>query len=291
MIDHLQPRFGLKWNPCTPDVPSGALYADARVDNFCERVSHLMIKGGFAMVCGDPGTGKSAALRILCHRLEEQRDVTVGMITRPQASLSDFYREIGAVFRVNLRPSNRWGGSKLLRESWLDYFKSSTSRPVLIIDEAQEMKPVVLSELRLLASFDLDSCALLTIVLAGDGRLVERLRTEEFLPLDSRIRVRLKLERADTDTLRACLDHLLTEAGAPTLFDREVIESLVDHAAGNLRSLMIMADELITAAAVRNAPQIDAKLYFEVYDRKPHANRTAVNNTAKKTMANSRRRQ
>jgi general secretion pathway protein A len=62
---------------------------------------------------------------------------------------------------------------------------------VLIVDEAQEMKPAVLAELRLLSSARLDSHVLLTAVLAGDGRLIERLRSDELSPLNSRCRVRL----------------------------------------------------------------------------------------------------
>ena len=57
---------------------------------------------------------------------------------------------------------------------------------MLIIDEAQEMASAVLAELRLLSSTRLDSHTLLTVVLAGDGRFVERLRSDEFLPLESR---------------------------------------------------------------------------------------------------------
>ena len=134
-----------------------------------------------------------------------------------------------------------------------------------ILDEAQEAKPAVLSELRLLASARLDSHLLLTIVLAGDRRLVERLRSDEFVPLDSRIRVRLALERAAPEALEACLRHALTQAGAPTLMTPEVIATLADHAQGNLRALMIMADELLAAAAERDARQIDEALFFDLY--------------------------
>jgi general secretion pathway protein A len=65
----------------------------------------------------------------------------------------------------------------------------------------------------MLSSMRLDSHTLLTVILAGDGRLVERLRSDEFLPLDSRIRVRLPMERATPDVLHGCLRHLLVEAG------------------------------------------------------------------------------
>ena len=67
-------------------------------------------------------------------------------------------------------------------------------RQVLLIDEAQEMPTAVLNELRLLSSDRFDSRSLLTVVLAGDGRLVAKLGREELLPLGSRIRVRLPFE-------------------------------------------------------------------------------------------------
>src|SRR6516164_7480007 len=212
---------------------------------------------------GAPGTGKSVALRILAERLSAQRDVKVGVVSRPQAGLADFYREMGDMFGVALHPHNRWGGSKLLRERWQTHIDASFSRPLLIVDEAQEMVPAVLSELRLLASARLDSHILLTVVLAGDGRLVERLRSEEFLPLGSRMRVRLALDRASPDELRDCLEQLLHKAGAVKLMTPELIATLCDHAQGNLRALMNMAAELLVFAAEREARQIDEKLFLE----------------------------
>ena len=255
--------YGLKWNPFTPNVPTEALHVTTRLESFCWRVQQLAGDGGFALVTGVPGCGKSAALRILTASLATQRDVTVGVISRPQANIADFYREMGDLFGVELRPHNRWGGAKILRQRWQAHIQSTLSRPVLLVDEAQEMQSAVLAELRLLASADLDSHILLTTVLAGDGRLAERLRSDEFLPLASRMRVRLAIERAPPQDLQDCLRHALQQAGAPTLMTKEVIATICDHAQGNLRALMIMAGELLELAAQRDARQIDETLFFE----------------------------
>jgi type II secretory pathway predicted ATPase ExeA len=233
-------------------------------ESFCWRVQQLAGDGGFALVTGAPGCGKSATLRILAASLATQRDVTVGVISRPQANIADFYREMGELFGVELRPHNRFAGAKILRQRWQAHIQSTLRRPVLVIDEAQEMQTAVLAELRLLASTDLDSNILLTVVLAGDGRLAERLRSDEFLPLASRVRVRLPIERASPQDLQACLGHALRQAGAPTLMTAEVIAAICDHAQGNPRALMIMAAELLEAAAQREARQIDETLFFEV---------------------------
>ncbi len=129
----------------------------------------------------------------------------------------------------------------------------------------------VLTELRLLVSKDLDAQSLLTVVFVGDARLPERFRSADLLPLGTRIRRRLKLEPAARDELVACLDHVLDVAGAPQLMSTEVRTVMAEHAAGNYRVLMNIGYELLTAAAEREAPRIDEKLFFEVVAPQPTA--------------------
>lgn len=258
--------YGLKFNPFSPELPVDAIYVPQKIENFCWRIEHAQIReGGFAMVHGDPGSGKSIVLRLLAERLKKLPDVTVGAINHPQSNLADFYRELGDIFGVPLRPSNRWGGFKALRERWLSHMESSRCRAVLLVDEAQEMTSQVLSELRLLASSRFDSQPLLCIVIAGDARLLEKLRREELIPLGSRIRTRLATEFASRDELLACLEHLLAGAGNASLMTAPLRHTLCDHAAGNYRILTTMAAELLAAAAQKDLAQLDEKLYMDVF--------------------------
>jgi type II secretory pathway predicted ATPase ExeA len=262
----LMALYGIKWNPFSCGVPVEALYVSPRLDSFCWRLEQLVGDGGFALIHGSPGVGKSATLRLTAERLSRLRDVQVGVLSRPQASIGDFYREMGDLFSVELQPHNRWGGAKVLRERWQAHIDAAASRPVLLIDEAQETKQAVLSELRLLASARLDSHLLLTVVLAGDQRLLERFRNDDLAPLSSRIRVKLSLDRATPEELRECLLHALRCAGAPKMMTPELIATLCDHAQGNLRALMNLAAELLDLAAQREIPQLDEKLFFEAFN-------------------------
>ena len=265
MNPKLQSLYSLKFNPFRPDVPIEALFTTPTVDAFLRRVELGIADGGYVMITGDPGTGKSAALRLLGKRLESLRDVVVGTIEHPQSRTMDFYRELGDMFGIPLQAHNRWGGFKSLRARWTEHISTTLARPVLIIDEAQEAHNTVLTELRVLASKDLDSRQLLCVVLAGDGRLVERLRSPDLLPLGSRIRRRLVLEYASRDELLACLDHLLEAAGNPSIMTTELKATLADHAAGNYRILMNLADELLLTALERELPRLDEKLYLETF--------------------------
>ena len=126
--------WGLKWNPFSPELPSDALLVTARIESFAWRVEQLVQEGGFALITGESGTGKSVALRIVALRLSALRDVVVGVLERPQSKSADFYRELGDIFSVKLSPSNRWGGFKALRERWKAHVASSRIKPVLLVD-------------------------------------------------------------------------------------------------------------------------------------------------------------
>jgi type II secretory pathway predicted ATPase ExeA len=263
--------YGLKFNPFSCELPASALWVTPQIQNFCWRIQHQAGEGGFALAVGDPGVGKSAALRILCEHLNGLRDLCVGVLTRPQAKMADFYRELGHLFGVALSPSNRWHSSKSLREKWIAHIDAAAFRPVLIIDEAQEVNSLVLSELRLLASADLDARSILTIILAGDQRLAARFEEPELLPIASRIRSRLRLEALSPKQLQECLNHLLKAAGNPKLLSGSLIQTLCEHAAGNLRLLMNLSNDLLAAACQQEREVIDEKLFFEVFtpDAKP----------------------
>ena len=105
----------------------------------------LMTDNGAAMLAEETRLGLS--------RLglsTKQHYLTVGVMQRPQSKLGDFYRELGELFNVGLSPVNRYGGFKALRERWINHCQSTLFKPVLLIDEAQQMSAECLTELRIL---------------------------------------------------------------------------------------------------------------------------------------------
>ena len=199
------------------------------------------------------------------HRLQTLPDIAVGALSRPQSRRPDFYREMGDIFGVPMKVNYHWSSFKDLRLRWEALVASTLWRPVLLIDEAQEMQPEVLSELRLLSSTQLDSRSILTVVLCGDNRLLDLLRLPVLIPLGTRIGPRLVLDYAAPRQLTEFLTHALTQAGNPHLMTPQLIATLSEHAAGNYRVLCHMSAELLAEGLRRQVPQLDEKLYIEVF--------------------------
>ena len=257
--------YGLKYNPFLPDVPAEGLYTLPETTRFLLRIRHMAAQGGFALITGEPGLGKSKALQQIAQLLEEIPDLTVGVMQRPQSKLGDFYRELGELFGVTLTPANRYGGFKALRNRWQTHCQSTLMRPVLLIDEAQQASGECLTELRLLQSHHFDSQSLLFTVLCGDNRLPDRFRTAELLPLGSRIGPRLVLLPLSPERLQDYLNFALDQSGNSQLMTPELIQALTTHAAGNLRVLNQMAAELLVAAAEQDLTRIDESLFLELF--------------------------
>ena len=257
--------YGLKYNPFLPDLPPEALFTIPGTERFAMRIQTMAAQGGFAMITGEPGLGKSKTLQKIAHRLEQIPDLTVGVMQRPQSKLGDFYRELGELFNVGLSPTNRYGGFKALRNRWKTHCQSTLLRPVLLIDEAQQVSTECLTELRLLQSHHFDSQSLLFTILCGDNRLPERFRSAELLPLGSRIGPRFVLLPLSPEQLQDYLNFALDQAGGSQLMTTDLICTLAAHAANNMRVLNQMAAELLAAAAERNLPRIDESLFFELF--------------------------
>jgi general secretion pathway protein A len=110
MNHKLESLLGLKFNPFAPEVPLDALYVSPRIENFLWRIENaFMREGGFSMVCGTSGAGKSVVMRLLEKRLSRQstNERQIATIHHPQSNVADFYREIGDHFNLALKPANR----------------------------------------------------------------------------------------------------------------------------------------------------------------------------------------
>ena len=136
---HMTPKkllslYGLKWNPFLPETPNEALLALEETTTFIWRVENLLSEGGIALITGEPGAGKSSALRLLEERLNSIPEINVAKIERPQSKLTDFYSELSQGFDIGVNPRNRLSSFRIMREEWRSHIAATLMRPTVLID-------------------------------------------------------------------------------------------------------------------------------------------------------------
>ena len=258
-IPDVRSHFSLTGLPFTREL-------DAR-DRFClpafeQPLAHLLRAVEHRMsaaIIAPSGTGKTVLLRALKDRLPEARyrvhDVKVTSLSK-----RDMCREIATA--VGLPPVGTYPHLvRKLQELFCAQAHDEGLRPVLLVDEGQDMRPEVLATLRILTNFELDSRLVLSVVLAGDTRLGQLLARHELEPVRRRLAHVATLPLLGRDETRCYLDHRLTLAGASSeLFADDAKDAVYEIARGNLRATDHLCLKALELAAAADRTEITATL-------------------------------
>jgi general secretion pathway protein A len=215
-----------------------------------EALAHLLYgvrEGeGFIAVVGQVGTGKTTLCRTLIERVE--KDVDVGFIFNPSASEIELLAAINREFGIPAASTTR---SELIEElnRFLVARRAAGRRVLLVIDEAQNLTPAVLEQIRLLSNLETERGKLLQILLLGQPELEANLSRPELRQLRQRISVRWDLEaltRAETD---AYVEHRMRVAGGRgfEVFGPRALDALYSASRGVPRLINAVADRALLA--------------------------------------------
>ena len=223
---------------------------------------------GFVVVTGDIGTGKTT----LCRALLEQIDRTTftALVLNPFLSEEDLLKRIlldfGVISRDEMKSGRLANVSKQeLIDSLYDFLLGLIplkASAVLIIDEAQNLPPAVLEQIRILSNLETDKEKLLQIILVGQSNLQTALRSPELRQLDQRVSIRYELEPLDCETVAAYVAHRLTIAGgsAAVTFAPKALRLVHRWSGGIPRLINLICDRALFAAYSVRASRITPEM-------------------------------
>lgn len=251
--------FGLTEKPfsLTPD-PDFLFLSESHQQALDHLLFGLESGDGFIVVTGEVGVGKTTVCRALLRRLSD-RYVT-SIVLNPMLTEKELVRGILEDFGA---PAPAGGTKKDFLDA-LDRFllesASAGKRPVLIVDEAQDLTPSLLEQVRLLSNLETEKRKLIQIVLLGQRELSEKLSMHELRQLDQRVTVRAKILPLDRKSMRRYVDHRLSVAGAGgrQLVTDGAEKALYRCSGGVPRVVNMLCDRAFLSASLRNAPSIDA---------------------------------
>lgn len=263
-----QGHFRLTERPFTPEISPAKMWRYPELDELVDDLEATVSARMSAAVIAPSGTGKTALLRRLVDRLPETR-YRVADVKVTSVGNRDFYRSLADALGVE-----RAGTWPAVLERLQSYARSLTvteaRRPVLIIDEAQDLRPQVLTTLRMLTNFSLDSELMISLLLVGDSGLERLLHRPDMEALRSRLARVVRLRLLSREETRSYIDHRLDLAGARTsLLDESAVEAVYDFSRGNLRAIDHLCRTALDLAARRELETVDSGLVTAARKRLP----------------------
>ena len=202
---------------------------------------------GFIVITGEIGAGKTMVLRSLIEGLHGSNVITGNLVTT-QLGAEDTLRMVGAAFGFRVKDVPK---SELLitLEAFLISQTSKGKRCLLVVDEAQNLTPRAVEELRMLSNFQFGNQALLQSFLVGQPEFREILQQPEMEQFRQRVAATCHIGPLDQDETRAYIEHRLKRAGAqgkPT-FDAAAFEGIYKASGGIPRRVNSVCDRLLLA--------------------------------------------
>ena len=223
----------------------------------------LMNQAGFNVITGEIGTGKTTLIRYLLSQMN--RDVTVGLISNTHRSFGELLQWILFAFNLEHR-----GKQKVeMFQDFLDFLLreySQNRRTILIVDEAQNMAPDTLEELRMLSNVNADKDQVLQVILVGQAGLRDTFRRPDMQQFAQRIVVDYHLEPLDRQETRAYIRHRIAVAGGRDLllFDDAACDAIFEHSQGVPRLINLLCDTALVYGFGAQQTRIDARLVDDV---------------------------
>ena len=258
-------HFGLKQAPFSIAPDPRYLYMSER---HREALAHLLYgvrggEGGFVVLTGEIGAGKTTVCRCFLEQIPER--CNVAYIFNPKLTVEELLRTVCAEFHIAAAHDGPGAATVKDHVDALNEFllrsHAAGRNCVLIIDEAQNLSAEVLEQLRLLTNLETSERKLLQIVLIGQPELRALLARPEMQQLAQRVIARYHLDALGEAETEKYVGHRLSIAGlnGPLPFDRGAMRRIYHHSRGVPRRINLLADRALLGAYAQGSARVDAR--------------------------------
>ncbi len=257
--------FGLKENPFNVNPDPRYLFLTRNTQEALACLTYgIETRKGFILLTGEVGTGKTTLLNKLLEWLHQQ-GVATAFVSNPRLSVSQFFDFMMTDFWI---PCESQSKSQVLLKlnHWLLERYRAGERAVLVVDEAQNLSPQMLEEIRLLTNLETSTEKLLQIVLAGQPELERKLNQPQLRQLRQRITLRAKTLPLTLEETRGYISERLRVAGSDgeEIFSPEAIAAVHRRARGIPRVTNLLSEHALIRAFVDQQRPVPAGVIDEV---------------------------
>jgi general secretion pathway protein A len=267
--------FGFRESPftITPN-PRFLFLSDQHREAFAHLVYAVESRAGFVELTGEVGTGKTTLLRTFLNRLDADGHRTA-LIFNPCLSSLELLKSINREFGIPCEMDSRMDLLQALNTFLLEQ-KAAGRSVVLVMDEAQNLSPEVLEQIRLISNLETETDKLIQIILSGQPELLSVLGREDLRQLNQRINVRYHLLPMDLESTRRYIDHRMELAGCfrAADFSKDAMKKIYRFSGGVPRLVNIVCDRALLIGFTEEEKAISGRMadqaVSEIVGRKPY---------------------
>jgi type II secretory pathway predicted ATPase ExeA len=253
----LKQFFGLERLPFDKETDTGALQKLPSVQANLEALFLFAETRGTGLVCGQSGSGKSCLLRMLCGELHHGLYKPL-YLCHASVSVSEFYTHIAAA--LGLPACGRRAALFRAIQAQVMELAKKRVHPLLIIDEAHMLSNDILSEIRLLANFEMDSLNALSVLLCGQDSLLPRLDLAILEPLANSISITVKTRGLPEEETYAYIEKSISECGAgQQIFTVAAMKAIHQFSTGLMRTINNIARAGMKKAQLVSSRTVEAE--------------------------------
>ncbi|BBO85851.1 ATPase [Desulfosarcina ovata subsp. sediminis] len=255
--------YGLSGKPFSIVPNPEVLFLSKNHENALTYLEYgLSERVGFILLTGEIGIGKTSLIRHMMQRVDNQMDVA--FIFNTNFSSDELFRLILSEFDVPFAGLRKDRHLKTLFHFLIDRYAAGR-QVLLVIDEAQNLPPTALEDVRMLSNLQTDDHMLIQIMLVGQPELKKRLQMPDFRQLAQRIAVHYHLGPLDLDQTRNYIAYRIdTAGGCADLFSPEAIASIHRHAGGIPRTINLLCDSALVYGYAEDLKTIDENVIEKV---------------------------
>lgn len=251
-------HFAFSKEPFAQDISIDKLYPIPGLKPATERCLYAINLGAVCVITGEVGAGKSTTLRFVASKLHPSKHRIIPVIASTGSNL-EVLRQICSALDTESRSNSTARLIKTIRAQIMDTAQRKQV-PVLIVDEAGLLRYDVLAQIQTIAQFEFDSKPLLTVILAGQNNLLDKLEYHTSKPMASRVVARSHLESLKPEDMAGYLKHHLQIAGvSDPLFADEAVFAIHQGSGGLLRRANNLARGALIAAAKEKCSVVSAE--------------------------------
>lgn len=251
--------YGLEYNPFEKDNAIKYVHETLDFKDASGRLEYLVKTKGIGLFTGSPGIGKTYTIREFNNKLNPNLYKVV-YINSSTLTVQEFYRAI--CFNLGIEPPHKKIDMfKAIQEAIVSLYKVKKTPLVLVIDEAQYLKPTMLNDFPLLLNFEYDSKNYCSLILVGLPYLASVLQRNAYEPLRQRIIINYTFNGLNKDEVNTYIQNSLAKAGCKEpIFEKPSIEAINAYSNGSFRKLNLLLNKCLIVGASMEKRSIDTEV-------------------------------